>query len=397
MEYRKFGKQGWEVSALGFGAMRLPAPATDRSVDPIKGQIDEAESIRMMRYAFDHGVNYVDSAYMYCGGKSETVVGKALKDGYRKKVRVATKMPLHDIEKREDFDRIFNDQLAKLQTDYLDFYLCHGVNGRIWPKVRDLGIVDWGVKMKDEGKIRNFGFSFHDELPVLKQVLGDYPGWDFLQIQYNYMDTGSSPRSPGTLGLKYAASKGLPVNVMEPIRGGQLAIRPPAQIQEIWDESPTKRSPAEWALQWVWNQPEVSVVLSGMSTMQQVVENVESAERSGVNSLSRKELGIMNRVKRAYAKLGYIGCTGCLYCQPCPHGVVIPEIIKVLNRNYLGGHEEIAKDYVDSIAPENRADHCVQCGTCESKCPQGLAIMTLMRNANTAVRISEMQLERNRK
>jgi predicted aldo/keto reductase-like oxidoreductase len=251
--------------------------------------------------------------------------------------------------------------------------------------------------MRDEGKIRSFGFSFHDELPVLKEVLDYYPGWGFLQIQYNYMDTDSSLRAPGTQGLKYAASKGLPVVVMEPIRGGQLAIRPPAQIQEIWDESFAKRSPAEWALQWVWNQPEVSVVLSGMSTMQQVVENVQSAERSGVGSLSSKELGIINRVKQAYAELGYIGCTGCLYCQPCPQGVAIPEIIKVLNKNYLSSLEETAKDYVNSIAAEKRADHCVQCGTCESKCPQGLAIMTLMRDANMAVRILEMSRERNRR
>jgi predicted aldo/keto reductase-like oxidoreductase len=252
-----------------------------------------------------------------------------------------------------------------------------------------MGIVDWGEKLKAEGKIHYFGFSFHDRLPVLKEILGYHPGWDFVQIQYNYIDRTSSTRTPGTAGLKYAALKGLAVVVMEPIRGGQLAIKPPAQIQDIWDESPTKRTPAEWALQWVWNQPEVSVVLSGMSTIQQVEENLQSAERSGAGSLSRKELGIVNRVKAAYSKLGYIGCTGCLYCQPCPQGVAIPEIIKVLNRNYQSTPEETAKDYVDSITPEKRADHCIQCGTCESKCPQGLTIMTLMRNANRGVRMRE--------
>lgn len=385
MKYRKFGKLDWEVSALGFGAMRLPSLAGDRS------QIDEEESVKMMRYAFDHGVNYVDTAYNYGGGKSEIAVGKALKNGYRKKVRVATKLPLHDIEKREDFDRIFNEQLAKLKVDYVDFYLLHHVNGKIWPKIRDMGIVDWGEKMKDEGKIHYFGFSFHDDLHVLKEVLGCYNGWDLVQMQYNYIDTDSSPRSPGIKGLKYASSKGLPVVVMEPIRGGQLAIKPPAQIEKIWDESPTKRTPAEWALQWVWNQPEVSVALSGMSTMKQIVKNIQSAERSAAGSLSRKELGIINRVKQAYSKLGYIGCTGCLYCQPCPQGVAIPEIIKVLNRNYLSVPEETVKDYIASIAPETRAEHCIQCGTCESKCPQGLAIMTLMRNANRNVRILDMR------
>ncbi len=385
MKYRKFGKLDWEVSTLGFGTMRLPSLQNNQS------QIDELESIRMMRYAFDHGINYVDTAYYYGGGKSEIAVGKALKDGYRKKVRVATKLPLHDVEQREDFNRIFNEQLAKLQVDYVDFYLLHNVNGEIWPKIRDMGIVDWSEKMKNEGKIHYFGFSFHDELPVLKEVLNYYSGWDLIQMQYNYIDTDSNPRSPGTKGLKYASSKGLPVVVMEPIRGGQLAIKPPAQIQKIWDRSPTKRTPAEWALQWVWNQSEVSVALSGMRTIEQVVENIHSAERSAVGSITNKELGIINRVKQAYSKLGYIGCTGCLYCQPCPQGIAIPEIIKVLNKNYKNTPEETAKDYMTSIATESRADHCVQCGTCESKCPQGLAIMTLMRSANRNVMLFEMR------
>jgi predicted aldo/keto reductase-like oxidoreductase len=231
--------------------MRLPALATD------KNQIDETESIRMMRYASDHGVNYVDTAYGYGGGKSEIVVGKALKDGYRKKVKVATKMPIRNVEKYEDLDRIFAEQLAKLQTDYVDLYLLHNVNSETWPKVRKLGIVEWGEKMKDEGKIQYFGFSFHDELNILKEVLDDYQGWDFVQIQYNYIDTNSSRRSPGTMGLKYAASKGLAVVIMEPLRGGQLAIKPPEQIRKILDEFHVKRSPAEWALQWLWNRPEV--------------------------------------------------------------------------------------------------------------------------------------------
>ena len=376
MKYRKFGKLGWKVSALGFGAMRLPTLGNDYS------QIDEAEAIRMIRYAIDHGVNYVDTAYGYGGGRSEIAIGKALEDGYREKARVATKLPVHSVEKREDFDRILNEQLGKLQTGYIDFYLLHHVNNGIWPKIRDLGIVDWSERMKEEGKIRNFGFSFHDEYPVLKEILDYYDEWDFCQMQYNYIDTESSSRSPGTEGLKYAASKGLPVVIMEPIRGGQLAIKPPVEIQKIWDEAPVKRTPAEWALQWVWNQPEVSVALSGMSTMQQVVENVESAGRSGPSSLTREELELIDRVKQKYLELGYIGCTGCLYCQPCPQGVVIPNIIKVLNENYRSSHEDTVKAYLASIAPENRASHCAQCGTCEGKCPQGLPIMNLMRNTN---------------
>ena len=374
MEHRKFGRLDWKVSALGFGAMRLPILEGDTS------KIDEPEAIRMIRYAIDHGVNYVDTAYPYHRGSSEILVGKALKDGYRQRVALATKMPTWLIETRKDFDRYLDEQLEKLQTDRIDFYLLHGLGRARWPKIRDLGVTDWAEEKKAEGKIGFLGFSFHDEYETLKEIV-DYHDWTFCQIQYNYMDTESSARAPGTEGLRYAASRGLAVVVMEPIQGGRLAITPPAEIQELWDRATVKRSPAEWALQWVWNHPEVSLVLSGMSTMRHVVENVESAGRSGPNTLTEEELDIVSEVQRKYAELGYIGCTDCLYCQPCPQGVLIPQIIGVLNENYTKDRDEAKKAYLEAIPEEGRAGKCAQCGTCEEQCPQGLPIMNLMRGA----------------
>ena len=282
MKYRKFGKLDWEVSVLGFGAMRLPVIGEDRS------KINEPEAIRMIRYAIDHGVNYIDTAYPYHGGNSEVVVGKALKDGYREKVRIATKMPIGRVNSSEDLDRIFNEQMRRLQTNRIDFYLLHGLNKERWLKVLNLNVLDWAEKLIDEGKIGYFGFSFHDEFEVFKEIIDGYDGWTFCQIQYNYVDTESSKRTPGTQGLKYAASKRLAVVVMEPIAGGLLAIPPPPEIQAIWDEAEIKRTPAEWALLWVWNHPEVSLALSGMSTMEQVIENVQTADKSGPTYLQKR-------------------------------------------------------------------------------------------------------------
>jgi len=273
MNYLKFGKLDWEVSALGFGAMRLPILDGDRS------KIDEPEAIKMIRHAIDNGVNYVDTAYGYHNGNSERLVGKALKDGYRQKVALATKLPAWLVETHEDFDKYLDEQLGKLQQDRIDFYLLHGLSQTRWPKVRDLEVTEWAEEKIEEGKIGHIGFSFHDELPLIKEIIDHYDGWTFCQIQYNYMDTESGSRAPGVEGLKYAAMNGLAVVIMEPIQGGRLAMTPPEGIPMIWDEAETKRSGAEWALQWVWNHPEVTCVLSGMSTMRHVEENLVSAGR----------------------------------------------------------------------------------------------------------------------
>jgi len=353
--------------------MRLPILDNDSS------KINEPLSIEMIRYAIDHGVNYVDTAYGYHGGNSERLVGKALKDGYRERVKLATKMPTWLITSKDDMDRYLDEQLGKLQTDRIDFYLLHGLRKERWPNLVKLKVTEWAEKAIDEGKIGHIGFSFHDDLSLFKEIIDHYDGWTFCQIQYNYMDTDYQA---GTEGLRYAASKGLAVVVMEPIQGGRLAIPPLPEIQAIWDEASVSRTPAEWALQWVWNQPEVSIVLSGMSEMQHVVENVESAGRSGVGTLTQEELETIDRVKAKYRELGFIGCTGCRYCMPCPQGVAIPEIFSLYNAYYAGGQEEAFKEmYLDQITPEMGARNCVACGQCLELCPQNLPIPNLMRNA----------------
>jgi hypothetical protein len=304
------------VSALGFGVLRLPL-TTPRTSRRDEGNVDEAEGIRMIRYAIDHGVNYVDSGNLYHEGKSEVVVGKALKDGYREKVRLSTKVAVGMIKSWKDQDRVFSEELNKLQTDYLDFYLLGGLGERknnSWSRIKKLRLHDWAEKMMDEGKIHYLGFSFHGRYEAFKEIVDDYDGWTFCYILYNYVDTESSDRTPGTfvqgtpgtMGVEYAAEKGLAVGVIEPVQGGNLAtkspVRPtespikPGEIQALLDEAGIRRKPADLALQWVWNHPKVSVALSGMGTMNQVIENIESASRSP-DKLSESELKIIFRIK----------------------------------------------------------------------------------------------------
>jgi predicted aldo/keto reductase-like oxidoreductase len=373
VEYRKFGKLNWKASALGFGAMRLP------NVDEDRNKINEPLAIDMIRYAIDHGVNYIDTAYGYHRGNSERLVGKALMEGYRDKVKLATKMPTWLISSQKDMDKYLKEQLEKLQTDHIDFYLLHGLRKTRWPTLVKNNVFEWAKKVQDDGKIHHLGFSFHDDYNLFKEIVDYYDNWTFCQIQYNYMDT---EYQAGIKGLKYAASKDLAVVVMEPIQGGRLAVPPPEGIQSIWNEARAKRTPAEWALKWVWNHPEVSVVLSGMSTMQHVVENLESANNSSLDNLSVNELNLIERVKEKYRELGFIGCTSCRYCVPCPENVAIPEIFTIFNTYYANDSDESNKAlYSNEIAFENRASKCVQCGECEQLCPQQLPIINLLRSA----------------
>jgi predicted aldo/keto reductase-like oxidoreductase len=374
MKYRKFGKLDWKVSALGFGAMRLPIVGNDAA------KIDEPEAIRMIRYAIDHGVNYVDTAYVYHRGHSEALVGKVLKDGYREKTRIATKMPTWLVKSREDMDKYLEEQLERLGVSYVDFYLLHGLGAERWTKLNELKVLDWLTNMRDQGKIKYTGFSFHDEYRVFKKIIDGYDNWTLCQIQYNYVD---ADYQAGTRGLEYAASKGLAVVVMEPIAGGRLGVRPPEQIEAVWNRAEKKRSPAEWALQWVWNQPEVSVALSGMSTMDQVAENVKSASRSGPGSLSEKELDLISQVEKRFKEFGYVGCTGCRYCQPCAQGVNIPTIISLYNEYFMKDqNDEIKKKYWEHITPESQAKRCARCGKCEELCPQHLPVRDVLNRAS---------------
>jgi predicted aldo/keto reductase-like oxidoreductase len=372
MKYRSFGKLNWKVSALGFGAMRLPIICNDAA------RINEPEAIKMIRYAIDHGVNYVDTAYPYHGGHGEALVGKALKDGYREKVKLATKMPTWLVNSQQDMNKYLEEQLKRLKTD-IDFYLLHGITKERWQKLKTLDITNWAEKKIDEGKFKHLGFSFHDEYDAFKNIIDSYENWTLCQIQYNYAD---AKYQAGTKGLRYAASKGLAVVVMEPIAGGRLAVKPPKPIQDVWGKAQVKRTQAEWALLWVWNHPEVSVALSGMSTMQQVKENVITASHSGTNKLTKKELLLINQVALKYKKTGFIGCTGCRYCSPCPEGVNITEIISLYNKFYVENmSDEVKAKYWDYITPESQAKRCVACGKCEELCPQQLPIRDVLKRA----------------
>ena len=375
MQYRPFGKLDFKVSALGFGAMRLPVTAGGY------GRVDEPEAIRIMRYAIDNGVNYIDTAYGYHGGMSEGVVGRALLDGYRAKVSLATKMPHWHVKENSDFERLLNEQLDKLQTEVIDFYLLHSLGAESWKAMCALDVLPWLEKARASGRIRRLGFSFHDNLAAFKEIVDGF-AWDFTQIQYNYIDIENQA---GTAGLKYAAERGLGVVVMEGLLGGRL-VNPPAAIQAIWDGSPTRRSPADWALQWLWNQPEVSVVLSGMSSMQQVVENLASADASEVNHLSADELARVDQVRRQYNDLCQIPCTACDYCQPCPNKVKIPYIFELYNSASMYNVLDDAKREYAQMAMEERADMCLDCDECEAKCPQHIPISAWMPTIHSALR-----------
>jgi len=368
MQYRKFGNLDRNVSALGFGCMRFPVLGGD------PGVIDEPEAARMLRYAIDHGVNYLDTAYPYHRGSSERFLGRFLKGGYREKVSLATKMPTWLVEANGDFDRYLDEQLEKLQTDHIDFYLLHGLNSKRWAGIRDMGVLKWAEGAIAEGRIGGLGFSFHDTYEVFEEIVDAYEGWALCQIQYNYMD---EEVQAGTKGLHYAASKGLAVVVMEPIRGGRLASLP-KPVTDILNRGAKKRTPADWALQWVWNHPEVSVVLSGMSSMEQVIENVASADESGPGTLSEGDLIAIAQACDKYRGLFPIPCTECRYCMPCPNGVWIPHNLGMYNLGATHGQLELAREKYSGLNESGRASACIQCRECEDLCPQHILISEWM-------------------
>lgn len=377
MQYRKFGSLDWEVSALGLGCMRFPTKGSP-------ADIDENEAIKMVRHAIDSGVNYVDTAYFYHGGNSEIVVGKALQDGYREKVKLATKLPMGHVKSTEDYDRLLDEQLKKLQTDHIDFYLFHGINGDSWKnKVLKFGLLEKAEAARRDGRIRHIGFSFHGTQDEFIEIIDGYDKWEFCQIQYNYMDIENQA---GAKGLKHAASKGIAVVIMEPLLGGKLAAAP-KEIEEVFESSPNKRTPAEWALQWLWNQPEVAVVLSGMSNMEQIEENLHSADASGVGKLTEADLDTIDKVREKYKSRATIPCTACGYCQPCPSNVVIPEMFKLYNEGMIYDSFASSHFVYNNFIPEHiRAKQCVSCAVCEEKCPQGIKISELMPQVHEALK-----------
>ncbi len=372
MQYRKMGALDWEVSALGFGAMRLP-------VKNSWNNIDEAKAGEMLRYAIDHGVNYVDTAWSYHDGSSEVFLGKVLKNGYREKVKLVTKSPVWLVDSCATFHSYFDNQLKKLDTEYLDVYLFHGLNNEKWEKVKRLHLLNEMDALKSDGKIQHIGFSFHGSLETFKKIIDAYH-WDVTMIQFNYLDTDFQAT---VNGLDYAWSKNIAVVIMEPLRGGKLS-QSSTEIDAILQQASIKRTPTEWALRFVWNHPGVATVLSGMGNFEQVKENIGYASESGPESLISSELMIIDRLKEAYNKKLKVLCTNCQYCMPCPEGVDIPENFNLINHAAWEGevHAWMKKWYDELDDPsistdwhgKGKASQCISCGECLDKCPQKIDI-----------------------
>ena len=375
MLYRQSGKTGQKLSILGFGCMRLPI------IGGKTHQIDEEKAQAMVDYAIRNGVNYFDTAFIYHSevpfqaGQSEVFVGQALKRE-RRNVHLATKLPSWFVESRADMDRFLDQQLKRLQTDYIDFYLVHGLSGDMWKKMDRLGIRGFLDAALADGRIRQAGFSFHDEAPAFQPIVDAYD-WSFCQIQYNYMD---EDYQAGRAGMEYAASKGLGVIIMEPLRGGGLAARVPKDVQAVWDKAQVKRTPAEWALRFIWNRPEASVVLSGMSELGQMEENVKIANAGLANSLTEIELALIQEAKAIYLAKTRVNCTSCGYCLPCPHGVAIPANFLQLNNLSIYQDRGAANFfYFHILKAEQRASHCEECGQCVERCPQQIPIPDMLK------------------
>jgi predicted aldo/keto reductase-like oxidoreductase len=372
MQYRNMGALGWEASVLGFGAMRLP-------VDRSNGEIDYAKATEMVRFAIDNGVNYIDTAFLYHNEQSEVLLGKALKDEYREKIKLVSKSPVWLMKTKEDFTCYFNKQLKSLDTDFLDIYLLHGLNLKKWEKVKQLDLIGEMEKLKTAGKIRHIGFSFHDSFEVFKEIVDSY-SWEVVLLQYNYLDTDFEVTSRG---IDYAYSKNIPVVVMEPLKGGKLIQHNP-EIDEILIQAKVTRSLPEWALRFVWNHPGVKCVLSGMNNLEQVKENLKIAENASADSLSDEDLKTIQNLKECYASRIKIQCTSCRYCMPCPQGVDIPENFNLLNNAVWEGKvQKWIQNWYNDLGDEGmktdwhgkgKASLCTQCGECLDKCPQKIDI-----------------------
>lgn len=375
MQRRKFGFHDFDVSALGFGCMRLPV------IDNQPDKIDEAKTAEMIYYAVDNGVDYIDTAYSYHREQSEVVLGRILKEGYRDKVNLATKCPTWLIENREDFDKYLDIQLTRLQTDRIDMYLMHSLNKDRWNNLLKNDVFSFIESAKQDGRIRYAGFSFHDDLATFKSIVDAYD-WDFCQIQYNYMD---EKFQAGTAGLKYAAAKNLAVVIMEPLRGGRLVRNIPAEVKEIMERSGKNRTSADWALRWVWNHPEVTLVLSGMGKLDEVKQNIETAGTALPNSLTQEELEMFEQVKAAYRKRIRIDCTACEYCLPCPQDIVIPKLFDQYNDAFMyNTMDGFAQRYDWIVENWGNPEDCIECGQCEEACPQNLPIREPMKEIRSA-------------
>lgn len=360
MEYRSMEKLGIKPSMLGFGCMRFPKDAD--------GNINEAEAERMIDKAISEGVTYIDTAYPYHNGDSEPFVGRVLKKYDRKSFYLATKLPIWKVETLEEVKQVFEEQLTRLQVDYVDFYLLHALSRDRWDKILKLGVLDYCEELKRQGKLKYLGFSFHDSYEVFEEIL-TYREWDFCQIQYNYMDTC---HQAGDRGYALAEKLGVPMVIMEPVKGGSLAVLPD-DIAEMYRQADPQASVSSWALRWVGTHPNVKVILSGMSTYEQVEDNLKTFAK--FRPLDDEEQKLVEDVAAAIRSRVKNGCTGCRYCMPCPFGVDIPKNFAIWNEEAMYGNPGAAKaKYERELAESARADKCRRCGACEKECPQAIHI-----------------------
>ena len=370
MKYRN-DRYGNPISVLGYGCMRFTVK---------NGHIDVAKAREEIQRAFDSGINYYDTAYVYPG--NEEALGEIMESlGIREKVNIATKLPHYRLKKAEDIEKYFREELRRLRTTYVDYYLMHMLNDvRSWERISALGIQDWIRAKKESGEIRQIGFSYHGNTEMFKQLIDAYD-WDFCQIQYNYMDEYSQA---GVEGLRYAAAKGLPVVIMEPLRGGWLANKLPKDAGKILADFPENRSPAAWGFRWLWNQPEVTCVLSGMNSREMVEENLKTAEEAVPGCMTKEELDTIQMVRDVLNAKMKVGCTGCRYCMPCPHHVDIPGTFSAYNRRYSEGYYAALKEYFMCTVLRKTPTsllNCIGCGACETKCPQHIEIRKELKNA----------------
>lgn len=367
MEYRNLEHLGVSTSLLGFGCMRFPLNED--------GSICEPEAEKMLDTAIEAGVTYIDTAYPYHNGDSEPFLGRVLKKYNRKDFFLATKLPIWNVKTLEDAKRLFQEQLDRLQVDYIDFYLLHCLDKEKWQTVLDLGLIPYFEEMKRQGKIRFFGFSFHDDYEVF-ETIATYRSWDFCQIQYNYIDTDIQA---GDNGYALTEKLGIPLVIMEPVKGGSLA-QLPEDVTEPFKKARPDSSISSWALRWVASKPNVKVVLSGMSTMEQVEDNLHTF--GNFEPLTQKESELVSQVAYAIKKRTKNGCTGCAYCMPCPFGVDIPKNFRIWNDLSMYGNKEKAKQaFFQELDVSARADQCKKCGKCETVCPQSIAIRENLKAA----------------
>ena len=377
MEYNQFGSLDKKVSRFGMGCMRFPRMKLSDGSDVI----DEQEAISMIRYAIDHGVNYFDTAYAYPG--SEEILGKALKDGYREKVVIATKLPIGDVNSEADLKRIYDESVARLDVDVIDVYIFHCLDRGNWEKVKKFNGIKFFEQLKQEGKIGQIGFSFHSEYDLFEEIVDEYP-WDMCLIQLNLLDDN---HQAGVKGLKYAAEKGISVAIMEPLKGGMIANNIPGDVQKLLDGYDEQRSLVEWALRFVYHFAEAKVILSGVSSMAQLKDNIRIFNEAAPDVLSTDDLNMLAQVKDIYRQMLRVGCSGCGYCMPCPEGINIPEIFKVYNDQALSDWTEFGRVFYSLMVSNNGKDatNCIECRSCESHCPQHIAIADVLKEAHASL------------